>query len=156
MIEFKRHLGRARQKRLLKKITHVCDDLIPANEILSHLGWARKPGTVIKQVPLEKIVGSFGRAQDFNLSFRPLKSCIFTRWQAVAHAYLQGVVLPPVKLNQLGETYFVEDGNHRISAALAFGWETIPAEVVVMDAAGLVPDSNCTRLGFRKPVGGSC
>ena len=42
--------------------------------------------------------------------------------------------LPPVSLIQVGDRYFVRDGHHRISVALALGRETIEAYVQVWRA----------------------
>jgi hypothetical protein len=38
-------------------------------------------------------------------------------------------------LVQIGETYFVEDGHHRISVAQAFGRTEIEAQVTVLEVA---------------------
>ena len=45
---------------------------------------------------------------------------------------LNDQALPLVDLIQIGETYFVHDGHHRISVAQALGQESIEAEVTVM------------------------
>ncbi len=41
------------------------------------------------------------------------------------------MALPPVDLIQLGDTYFVRDGHHRISVARALGYAYIDANVTV-------------------------
>jgi hypothetical protein len=51
------------------------------------------------------------------------------RWVNIATAILQGEFLPPVDLIRVGETYFVRDGHHRISAARALGQKEIDAVV---------------------------
>lgn len=85
-------------------------------------------GTVV--VPLEKIVGSEGRRDDFDASFRPLKKHLSERWISIAAARRAGVVLPAVELVQDGEVYYVRDGHHRISVARALGQLEIDARVV--------------------------
>jgi hypothetical protein len=63
------------------------------------------------------------------------------------------VGLPPVELVQVGETYFVRDGHHRVSVARAMGEGFVEAEVTVWQepvrvsernpAGILIPQANC-------------
>jgi len=50
-------------------------------------------------------------------------------------AFHQGKDLPPVSLYKLGDAYFVEDGNHRISVARFHGAEWIDADVTELRPA---------------------
>lgn len=88
-----------------------------------------------RPVPIGHIRGSEGRCEDFDAGFRPLKVHNKGRWVSIAKARLQGVVLPPVDLIQVGDAYFVRDGHHRISVARAFGQTDIDAEVTVWEVA---------------------
>lgn len=81
-------------------------------------------------VEVEKIVGSVGRCRDFDESFLPVKVSMSGRWSRVDRAYHQGVELPAVSLYKIGDTYFVRDGNHRVSVARYHGAAAIDAEVV--------------------------
>ena len=85
----------------------------------------------IQVVPLENICGSEGRPSDFDNNFRPTDERTMQRWINVAQARLEGKVLPPVELIQVGDDYFVRDGHHRISVAHALGEAYIDAEVTV-------------------------
>lgn len=80
------------------------------------------------------------RCYDFDARFRPLNDHNNGRWASVAQARQQGKRLPPVSLIQFGETYFVQDGHHRLSVACAAGQEAIEAEVTVLFA-------RCVRCG---------
>lgn len=91
-------------------------------------GQQRHHGVV--NVPLDKIVGSEGRSDDFDQEFRPLVKHLRERWTGIAIAHGRGKVLPPVELIQVGQQYFVRDGHHRISVAKAFGQASIEAEIV--------------------------
>jgi hypothetical protein len=51
-------------------------------------------------------------------------------------AFHKGEVLPPVSLYKLGDDYFVEDGNHRVSVARFHGAEWIDADVTELRPAG--------------------
>ena len=83
-------------------------------------------------VAVEKIVGSVGRFRDFDRTFLPTRSSLQTRWKRVDRAYHRCQELPPVVLFKLGEAYFVEDGNHRVSVARYQGVEWIDAEVTIL------------------------
>ncbi len=89
----------------------------------------------LKEVPLEKIVGSVGRYRDFNSAFLPKNEALQERWARVdaARESLEG--LPPVDLIQVGDFYFVRDGNHRVSVARAHGEKTIEAYVTPVETS---------------------
>ena len=83
-------------------------------------------------VAVEKIVGSVGRFGDFDRNFLPIGGSLETRWKSVDRAYHRGQDLPPVALFKVGEAYFVDDGNHRVSVARYQGVEWIDAEVTLL------------------------
>ncbi len=83
----------------------------------------------LQTVPVRRIVGSEGRTADFDARFRPLHQRFRDRWVSVAAARLRGLRLPPVELIAIGAHYYVRDGHHRISVALALGEEFIEANV---------------------------
>jgi hypothetical protein len=80
-------------------------------------------------VEVSKIVGSVGRHRQFDGGFMPTRAGMAEKWKRVDRAFHRGVELPPVRLYKLGDTYFVEDGNHRVSVARYQGVEWIEAEV---------------------------
>ena len=80
-------------------------------------------------VPVAKIVGSVGRHEDFDPGFLPAKASLEARWKRIDRAFHRGEELPPVVLRKLGDNYYVEDGNHRVSVARFQGVEWIDAEV---------------------------
>jgi hypothetical protein len=80
-------------------------------------------------VEVSKIVGSVGRHTHFDSGFMPAKASMAERWKRIDRAFHRGVELPPVRLYKLGDAYFVEDGNHRVSVARYQGVEWIDAEV---------------------------
>lgn len=87
----------------------------------------------LQQVPISQICGSesSGRRADFDNRFRPRNPYLMSRWLSVAEAWFMGIELPPVKLIQVGNHYFVRDGHHRISVAAAAGQDAIRAYVLV-------------------------
>jgi hypothetical protein len=84
----------------------------------------------MRTVEVDKIVGSVGRCCDFDESFLPVKVSMSGRWGRVDRAYHQGLELPAVTLYKIGDSYFVRDGNHRVSVARYHGAAAIDAEVV--------------------------
>ncbi|WP_129676138.1 hypothetical protein [Candidatus Chloroploca sp. Khr17] len=93
----------------------------------------------LRSVSLEKICGTLGRANDFDHLFQPRRDSTRDRWVSVAIARSQYIPLEPVKLIQVSECYFVEDGHHRISVARALGETFIEAEVTVWDICCALP-----------------
>ena len=79
-------------------------------------------------VEVSKITGSVGRWRKFDRRFMPA-GVSAERCKRVDRAFLRGEELPPVSLYKLGERYFVEDGNHRVSVARYHGVEMIEAEI---------------------------
>ena len=85
----------------------------------------------IKTVRLNQIRGSEGRTEDFDANFKPLQVRSKDHWVSIAKAQLTDQALPLVNLIQIGKTYYVRDGHHRISVAQALGQESIEADVTV-------------------------
>lgn len=126
-----------------------CNDLLSFQEVFVHLKKQPQFNRGIQLVPLDQIVGSTGRYSDFDLAFYPRQNISEDRWINVAQIQSQGSKLPPVLLYKIGEAYFVEDGNHRVSVARANGNTAIQAKVVEIDASNLTPEPTCTRLGYK-------
>lgn len=83
----------------------------------------------LKEIPLDAIVGSVGRSTDFTRSFFPRMESNEQRWTRVRMQAESMDGLPPIEAYQLGEVYFVIDGNHRVSVARSLGSSTIEAYV---------------------------
>ncbi len=90
---------------------------------------AARSSTRLRTVNLRQIRGTVGRQHDFDAGFHPLESNTEQRWMRVATAREEGRGLPPVQLIRVGETFFVQDGHHRVSVARARGEMDIEAEV---------------------------
>jgi hypothetical protein len=88
-------------------------------------------------VPLEQIIGSVGRYHDFDGRFRIRSHVPPERLQKIKQAMRQGIPLPPVKLYQIKDEYYVSDGNHRVAAAKEFGHDSIRAQILEF-----IPTSN--------------
>lgn len=89
----------------------------------------------LQTVSLDQIDGSLGRTNDFDKNFNPLADYLRDRWIRVALARENGIALDPVRLVQIGDHYFVEDGHHRISVAHARGERNIDAEIIIWETS---------------------
>jgi hypothetical protein len=98
----------------------------------------------LRDVPLDQIVGSVGRYREFTSRFLPKKGVAQERWSRVyAQAYGQHG-LPPIEVYQVGDVYFVRDGNHRVSVARQMGATFIQAHVTEL------PTSVCLKPGMSE------
>jgi len=84
----------------------------------------------VRTVPIERIVGSVGRYQDFDDRFRLRQHVPSERLQRVKMAMREGRPLPPVKLYQIKDDYYIMDGNHRIAVAKELGHDEILAHII--------------------------
>ncbi len=84
----------------------------------------------VKTVDLQRIVGSVGRYHDFDQSFRPRQHLPGERLERIKSLLRQGRRLPPVKLYQIKDEYYVLDGNHRIAASKQLGHKQIEARIL--------------------------
>jgi hypothetical protein len=82
----------------------------------------------LKAVPVDQIIGSVNRSSDFDRHFRPLKAELCDRWIEIYQRANNGS-WPPITVYKVGETYYVEDGHHRVSVANFLGMDGIQAEV---------------------------
>ncbi len=87
----------------------------------------------LRQIPVCAIRGSENRTTDFDSEFYPLAEHLEERWSRVAAAFLKGHPFPPIDVIQVGDTYYVRDGHHRVSVARAFGQTHIDAIVTVQE-----------------------
>ena len=125
---FEKALSAARRRRLADRLTGRGRGLRSLDRKAQ--GRNERTTTRIVQIPLSRIAGSEGRSEDFDSAFMPLKAHLQERWVGIAAARRQGIPLPPVELVQVGGEYFVRDGHHRISVAVAMGQIEIEARIV--------------------------
>lgn len=105
-------------------------DLLSFEEVQSALrAWQQVEGRQPESILLDKIVGSVGRYRDFTREFLPREAINESRWRGVDAAMHSQAGLPPIEVYQVGDIYFVKDGNHRVSVARANGFREIEAYV---------------------------
>jgi len=128
--DFQRARKQAVMQQILSRLRGDADKLLCFDDVRQQL---RSTGIAIKhgqqEIPLDKIVGSVARYDDFTRSFLPKRDIDEERWAGVRAAVDDMVGMPPIEVYQLGDAYFVQDGNHRVSIARQLNSKTISAYV---------------------------
>ena len=114
--------------RLAARLRHGSTHLRDLSEVKQSGTTAQHDGG-LQVIPIRQIRGSEGRSAEFGPDFRPRGTQTRGRWISVARARQDGQSLPPVELVKVSDTYYVRDGNHRISVAAALGQATVEAHV---------------------------
>ena len=131
-----RDFSRARRRAFLRRVGAYLrrdpgsNQLLSFDEVKGALGAVSQVYLGLREVPVSKIVGSVGRHRDFDRAFLPSKPDLGTRWRRIDEIMHRAEELPPVSLYKIGDAYFVQDGNHRVSVARQQGVEMIDAEVI--------------------------
>ncbi len=95
----------------------------------------------LQEIPLDAIVGSVDRFNDFTRTFLPRLDNDEWRWAKVQMATNENEGVPPISVYQLGGAYFVVDGNHRVSVARQMNSTYIEAYVTeIRTKVPLSPD----------------
>jgi nucleotide-binding universal stress UspA family protein len=120
-------------ERLWGRLTGKSANLLPFEEVRAYVKANTPRQRVQRTIPLASIVGSVGRYQDFTRSFLPKRDSDRNRWASVRRAVLEQKRLPPIDVYRLGDVYFVQDGNHRVSVARQMQAEDIDAYVTEIE-----------------------
>lgn len=127
--DFRRARRRAALQEIVFQFKGQSPDLLSYEDVIHKLKGLEVSARTLKDIPIHSIVGSVGRYRDFNRRFLPRDSIRSERWARVKMAMtgLKGV--PPIEVYQIGEVYFVKDGNHRVSVAREMGFSHFEAYV---------------------------
>jgi hypothetical protein len=129
--DFTRARRRAFLRRLMARLRNgpATDGLPCFEDFRKKLGVVGGNRVGRRVVRVEQIAGSVGRSSEFDQVFLPMKASVGERWKRIDRAFHRGEELPPVSLYKVSDSYFVADGNHRVSVARYHGVEWIDAEV---------------------------
>jgi dienelactone hydrolase len=131
---------------ILAAFTQRPADLLPFEEVRRHLGLLNLRYLGVQDVPLANIIGSVGRYRDFTRAFFPRSDDMRDRWRQIDGLSVAGD-LPPVELYKVSNTYYVRDGNHRVSVARQQKIAYIQAYVWEYETrASLKPDTDINDL----------
>jgi len=127
--DFRRARRRSAVREIVDQVKGKSSDLLSYEDVVKKLKGLESSTRELKDIPIKSIVGSVGRYRDFNRGFLPRKGIRSERWARVKMAMsgLRGV--PPIEVYQIGEAYFVKDGNHRVSVAKEMGFSHFQAYV---------------------------
>ena len=113
-------------------MTH--NSLIDFDTVEKNLDHVHQHNRGIQQIAIDKIVGSIGRYTDFTEGFKFHEDRISAKYAWIKQAMLDGKILPPIKVYQILDNYFVIDGHHRVNVAkTVLGAPEIDAEVIKID-----------------------
>lgn len=148
--DFEQARRRAFMQDLLSYIRYEPVDLLPFETVREKLHLGHKSYLGLQEVPLDQIVGSVGRYEDFTRTFMPRKASTRPRWENIDSLRNSGG-WPPLELYKVSDAYFVRDGNHRVSVARQLGLETIEAQVwEYFSRVPLEPDDDLEDLILRQ------
>jgi nucleotide-binding universal stress UspA family protein len=145
--DFHRARRRSALERILARLRGKSADLLSYEEVRKKLKIQGRKSPTLKEIPLDEIVGSVDRYTDFTRSFLPKDDADAGRWAGVKLAVSDLKGLPPIDVYQIGDVYFVEDGNHRVSVARELGQDSIEAYVTeLVTKVSLKPDVDIDDL----------
>jgi hypothetical protein len=127
--DFYRARFRAQLEQFLARLKGNPAELLCYGDVLRAVKAQGAGSAGLQDIPLDAIVGSAGRCRDFTRSFLPLLDEDEERWTDVEIATTSLVGLPPIDVYKIGDVYFVQDGNHRVSVARQSGATHIQAYV---------------------------
>ena len=135
---------RARRKEAYRRLSETVrgegrPELLDLDEVRSRLGVFRESYVGIHPIPLDRIIGTAGRARDFDRDFLPRDERTRERWRRVEQTFPRGD-FPPIVVYEVGGSYFVVDGHHRVAVAQQRGVEFIDAEVTRLETNQPLPE----------------
>lgn len=120
---------RATLRGLLAFVCRRNNHLLSLSALLNEAEIVNQHSLGVCMVPIERIVGSMARTEDFDRNFAPRQEFTEHRWLSIAKAMYRGIPLPAIELVLMSGRYYVVDGHHRVSAARALGQKFIDATV---------------------------
>jgi hypothetical protein len=120
-------------RSLVSWFTKSRNELLPFDEVRKLVPMQGMHEIGLKEIPLDQIVGSVGRYNDFDRAFLPRRTETRSRWISIDAAHMLDVALPPIEVYKSGAFYFVKDGNHRVSVARRKGQAFIDGNVIEVD-----------------------
>ena len=140
--DFQRARRRAALREIFSLLTGKSENLLSFEEVRKKLKAHSSAERTLKDIPIDAIVGSVGRYHDFTRDFLPRQSADPTRWARVRATMETTGGYDPIEVYQIGEVYFVLDGNHRVSVARQLGATHIQAYVTEFKSkVPLTPDT---------------
>ncbi len=139
--DFRRARLKASLQDVIARLTGSSTELLSYDDVRKSLKAVESPVRQLKEIPVDAIVGSVGRYHDFTRDFLPRSDSDKQRWSKVKELMLNQAGVPPIEVYQIGDAYFVKDGNHRVSVAKEMELPFIEAYVTpVHSSVPISPD----------------
>jgi uncharacterized protein (TIGR00730 family) len=119
------------------------NSLLSFDEVRSRLQIRGQRYVGVQTIPLDKIVGSVGRYQEFSRAFLPTQEFIRERWKRVYEVAHAPTGFPPIDVYKIGDAYFVRDGHHRVSVLHELGASTVEATITELDTPVPLSSDTC-------------
>ncbi len=147
--DFREARRRAALEQVLANLKGESAELLPFDAVRRNFQGDDTSERGLQEIPLDAIVGSVGRHQDYTRTFLPRSDKTEERWTRVK-SHIERYGITPIKVYRLGAVYFVLDGNHRVSVARQMGNKTIPAYVTELEARVPLEPDDSSEVILRK------
>lgn len=134
---------KARRQEAYRRLSTVAKGreqrpLLSLDDVSRRLGALEQTYVGVRPIPVDKIVGTVSRVDDFDRDFLPKRSKIQERWQQVEESWPDGD-FPPIVVYEIDGRYFVVDGHHRVAIAKQRDIEMIDAEITELRSRTPLP-----------------
>lgn len=127
--------SRARRRQVLARVASWlrrkpgATRILAFDEVVAALGWRGERYVGLRTIQLGAVTGTVDSRRDFDRRFRPTSGRVRQRWERLDLAQRRGAAIPPIDVYLVGDMYFVKDGHHRVSVAIATRQKAIDAYV---------------------------
>jgi len=105
-----------------------CGSLLEFEEVRRRLQLGTRVDVGVEEIAVEQVIGSMGRAHEFDGCFRPRTQRLRRVLDQIKAARPNAADLP-IRVYQVDHAYFVVDGHKRMALAVEEGREMIDADV---------------------------
>ena len=145
--DFRRARRQAATSEILRRLKGQPVNLLSFEEVHQHINAKESHDRGLQRIPIASIIGSVGRYAEFTRDFLPRRSSLQGRWARVKSTFKNLEDMPPIQVYQIGEVYFVLDGNHRVSIASERGATEIRAYVIeICSPIEITPETDLDSL----------
>jgi nucleotide-binding universal stress UspA family protein len=139
--DFERLRRLADLKLILARFTGQSIELLSYQDVRQKLKAYGSVSRGLQNIPLDAIIGSVERYNEFTRDFLPLQDELENRWVKVKVAVDEPTGLPDIEVYKISDVYFVLDGHHRVSVARQIGSKYIQANVIEVNVkVPITPD----------------
>lgn len=121
---------KATVESILAMINRRQTNLISYDQVRKNFRTIESARRTLEDIPIDKIVGTVGRYNDFSRSLLPRNVSDAQRWAQVRIGMTGQMGLPPIETYLVGDVYFILDGHHRVSVARELGAKSIEGYVI--------------------------